>query len=58
MNYLAPTKEIEEMWSKIVPYLARNEKEDRGDGFKKGTPDSIIEMDQKIHEFFAKDTTM
>ena len=51
MGYVPPTKEIEIMFKKVNRFRARNAREDRGDGFREGTPDEIIEMNDKIHQY-------
>lgn len=55
MNYKEPTKEITEMCEVVRPYLAKSKKEDRGDGFKNGTPDEIVKMWEKVGEYYADD---
>ena len=56
MNYIVPTKEIESLWQEVLKYRAQNAKEDRGDMFKKGTPDYILEYQKRIDEFYSPET--
>ena len=52
MSFIVPTKEIKELETIVFPYRSLNEKENRGDGFKEGTPDYILEMANRIDEFY------
>ena len=54
MGYIEPTKEIEIMFKKVNRFRARNPREDRGDGFRDGTPDEIIEMNNKVHKYYEE----
>ena len=51
MGYVELTEEMEIMWTKVKRFFAKNAKEDRGDGFREGTPDEIVEMYDKIHQY-------
>jgi len=54
MGYIEPTKEIEIMFNKVNQFRARNAREDRGDGFKEGTPDEIVEMNNRVHKYYKE----
>ena len=52
MCFIVPTKEIKELERKVFPYRSMNKRENRGDGFKEGTPDYILEIEKKINAFY------
>ena len=52
MSFIVPTKEIKKLETIVYPYRSLNKKENRGDGFKEGTPDYILEMNEKIDKFY------
>lgn len=58
MNYKAPTGEITEMWNTVAVFFATSQKNDRGDGFKEGTPNEIVAMYDKIKDYYKNDGGM
>ena len=55
--FIEPTPRIREIQEIVKSYRARCKEEDRGDHFKTGTPNEVIQYEKEISEFYrSRDT--
>lgn len=51
MDYFEYPDHIKHLLDEIGPYRAHNAEEDRGDGFKEGTPNYILDFRDMVRKY-------